>query len=69
MADYTDEEKQAIAKFKRHFREIKTARIAWAVRHEVDQYATKLHHKECTIQDEIHHKEMMKLFNEEVSKT
>ncbi len=59
MADYTEEEKQAIVKFKRHFREIKTARIGYAIRHEVDQYTSKLHQAECRKQDEIHHVEMM----------
>ena len=61
MADYTDEEKAAIAKFKRHFREIKTARIGWAVRADLEKYVHELSTKESLMADEKHHLEMRKL--------
>jgi len=61
MADYTDDEKQAIAKFKRHFREIKTARIGWAIRAELEKHNDTLWKKQREMEDQEHHKEMMKL--------
>ena len=61
MADYTDEEKQAIAKFRSHFREIKTARIGWAIRAELEKHNDALWKKQREMEDQEHHKEMMKL--------
>jgi hypothetical protein len=61
MADYTDEEKQAIAKFKRHFREIKTARIGWAIRAELEKHNDALWAKQRLAEDEEHQREMTKL--------
>ena len=61
MADYTDEEKQAIAKFKRHFREIRTARIGWAIRADLEKHNDALWKKQRDTEDQEHHKDMMKL--------
>ena len=61
MADYTEEETKAVTEFKRHFKEIKTARIAYWIRSELEKYATELSSKESIVADEKHRQEMLKL--------
>jgi len=61
MADYTEEERVEIAKWAKIIKRIPTARIAWAVRAKVQEYADDLYAIQRKQEDVEHHDKMMAL--------